>query len=57
MVSKVLFGEEEELIVISQKGHVIKSKISLIPKISRTTQGVRLMRLGSQDKVASAICI
>ncbi len=55
-VSKVLFGDEEDLIVISRKGHVIKSKISLVPKLSRTTQGVRLMRLAAQDKVASAIC-
>lgn len=55
-VSKVLFGDEEELIVISRKGNVIKSKIGLIPKLSRTTQGVRLMRLAAQDRVASAIC-
>jgi DNA gyrase subunit A len=54
VVSKVL-KDEEELIVISRKGHVIKSKLSLVPKISRTTQGVRIMRLSSQDKVASAI--
>jgi len=55
-VSKVLMGEEEELMVISQKGNIIKSKISLIPKLSRTTQGVRLMKLADGDKVASAIC-
>ncbi len=55
-VSKVLSGEEEELMVISQKGHIIKSKISLIPKLSRTTQGVRLMKLADKDMVASAIC-
>jgi len=55
VVAKVLLEEETELIVISQKGNVIKSQISLIPQISRATQGVRLMRLAPQDRVASAI--
>ena len=55
--SKVLTGEEEELIVISRKGQVIKTAISQIPKLSRSTQGVRLMRLGDGDRVASATCI
>jgi DNA gyrase subunit A len=53
----VLSGEEEDLIVISQKGQVIRTKISQIPKLSRSTQGVRLMRLGEGDKIASAACI
>lgn len=55
-VAKII-STEEELIVVSQKGNVIKSKISLIPTLSRATQGVRIMRLADGDKVASAICI
>ncbi len=55
--SNVLAGDEEDLIVISQKGTVIRSKISLIPVISRATQGVKIMRLDAGDKVASAACI
>ncbi len=54
--SKLLF-DEEDLIVISQKGQVIRVAISNIPKISRSTQGVRLMRLDEGGKVASATCI
>jgi len=57
VASRVLTGEEEDLIVISQKGQVIRTKISLIPKISRATQGVKIMRLDEGDKVASATCI
>jgi len=57
VASGVLTGEEEDLIVISQKGQVIRTKISQISKISRATQGVRIMRLEEGDKVASAICI
>jgi len=55
--SQVLIGEEEDLIVISRKGQVIRAKISSIPKLSRATQGVRIMRMGEGDKVASAACI
>ena len=54
---KTLEGEEEDLIVISRKGQVIRTKISSIPKLSRATQGVRIMRMGEGDKVASAACI
>ncbi len=50
-------GEEEDLIVISRKGHVIRTEISQVPKLSRATQGVRVMRLEEGDKVASATCI
>jgi len=56
VASRVLFGEEEDLIVISQRGQVIRTKISSIPILSRPTQGVRIMRL-EEDKVASATCI
>lgn len=53
----VLVGQEEDLIVISQKGQVIRTKISQIAKLSRSTQGVRLMRLEEGDKIASAACM
>jgi DNA gyrase subunit A len=55
--SQVLTGEEEDLIVISQKGQVIRTKINSIPILSRATQGVRIMKLEERDKVASATCI
>jgi len=50
-------GKEDELIVISQKGQVIKTKISSIAKLSRATQGVRIMKLEEGDKVASVACL
>ena len=55
--AKILTGQEENLIVISQKGQVIRIKISQISKLSRAAQGVRLMRLEPVDKVASVTCI
>jgi len=55
--SMVLKGDEEDLIVISKKGQVIRTPVNSIAKISRATQGVRIMRLDPGDKVASAACI
>ncbi|MFH1451480.1 MAG: DNA gyrase C-terminal beta-propeller domain-containing protein, partial [bacterium] len=57
VASWLLAGGEEELIVISQKGHVIRTNISSIPILGRATQGVRIMRIEEGDKVASATCI
>jgi len=53
----ILTGEEEDLIVISRKGHVIRTKVASISKLNRATQGVRIMKLEPGDKIASAICI
>ena len=55
--AKVLGGVEEDLIVISRKGQVIRTPVDAIPKISRSTQGVRIMRLDEGDKVVSAACL
>lgn len=54
VASKVLTGQEDDLIVISQHAQVIRIKIGSISKISRATQGVRIMRLGEGDRVVSA---
>lgn len=57
IAARVLTGEEEDLIVISQRGQVIRTKIASIAKLSRATQGVRIMRLDPGDKVASVACV
>ena len=54
---ETLIREEEDLIVISRQGQIIRTEIKSIPKISRSTQGVRIMKLEEGDKVASAACI
>ena len=55
--AKASLPDEEDLIVISQRGQVIRTAISSIAVLSRPTQGVRIMRLEEGDKVASATCI
>ena len=51
---RILTGQED-LIVISKKGQVIRVLTKQIPILSRTTQGVRIMKLAQDDKVASFI--
>jgi DNA gyrase subunit A len=57
VVAAKVLSDEEDLIVISQKGQVIRTVIGSIPKLSRATQGVRIMKLDQGDRVASATCI
>jgi DNA gyrase subunit A len=57
LISSRVLTDEEDLIVISQKGQVIRTEIKSIPILSRATQGVRIMRLDDGDKVASATCM
>jgi len=57
VLSRILTGEEEDLIVISQQGQVIRAKINSISVLSRATQGVRIMKLDEGDRVASGTCI
>ncbi|OGZ70099.1 MAG: DNA gyrase subunit A [Candidatus Staskawiczbacteria bacterium RIFCSPLOWO2_01_FULL_33_9] len=50
-------AEDEDLIVISQKGQVIRTSVKSISLLGRATQGVRIMRLEAGDKVASGACL
>ena len=50
-------ADEEDLIVISQHGQVIRTAIKSISLLGRATQGVRIMRLDEGDKVASGTCV
>lgn len=42
-----------EVLIISNKGQTIRVGLADIPTLGRTTQGVRIMRLGDDDGVAS----
>ena len=53
VTAKVITPDIEEIIVISKKGQVIRTKIKDISTMSRATQGVKVMKLDAQDKVAS----
>ncbi len=58
--AKVVTSNEEvsdELVVISKKGQVIRTKVNEIPTLSRATQGVRVMRLYEGDSIASIVAL
>ncbi|MEK7562090.1 MAG: DNA gyrase subunit A [Patescibacteria group bacterium] len=50
-------AEEEDLIIISQHGQVIRTGVKSISLLGRATQGVRIMRLDEGDKIASGACL
>ncbi|MBI4454179.1 DNA gyrase subunit A [Candidatus Woesearchaeota archaeon] len=47
-------SDEDEIMLISQKGIIIRTRCNLISVIGRNTQGVRLMKLEEGDRVVSA---
>ncbi len=56
VASHLLKGPEEDLIAISQKGQVIRTKLKDISTLGRATQGVKIMRLQKGDSIASIAC-
>ncbi len=54
---RMITPEEEDLIVTSKKGNVIRVPINSISKVGRVAQGVRIMRLSEGDKVVSVVCV
>ncbi len=57
--AKVVSGnlEDEELVVVSKKGQVIRTSVAEIPSISRATQGVRIMKMREGDSIASMVAL
>jgi len=57
VIAQVLSKEDESLILTSQKGQVMRTTLRSVPLLTRDTQGVILMRLSQQDKVAAATIV
>lgn len=57
VTAQMLTKEDEALIITSQRGQVIRVTLKGIPKLTRDTQGVIIMRLSPTDKVAAATII
>ncbi|MDB4992099.1 MAG: gyrase subunit gyrase subunit protein [Parcubacteria group bacterium] len=58
--ARVLIGDEakeEEIVVISKKGQVIRVSAGEIPSLSRATQGVRIMKMREGDSIASMVAL
>ncbi|HIA92370.1 TPA: DNA gyrase subunit A [Candidatus Saccharibacteria bacterium] len=50
-------NKADEVIIISKNGQTIRLGISDISELGRTTQGVRIMKLNNDDKVASTALV
>jgi len=57
VMAGILIGDEEDIIAISQQGQVIRTSLGSISSLGRATQGVRIMKLDTGDKVASVTSI
>ncbi|HEX8947238.1 MAG TPA: DNA gyrase subunit A [Candidatus Paceibacterota bacterium] len=57
--AKVLMGnlEEQEIVVVSKKGQVIRTGAAEVPALSRATQGVRIMKMREGDSIASMVAL
>lgn len=54
---RAIADPNDEVVVVSTQGQVIRMALSGISLIGRATQGVRIMRLGDDDKVASVALV
>ena len=57
LAAKVVTDEVEEIVAMSKKSQVIRVDLKEIPKLGRSTQGVRVMKLREGDSLASLICL
>ena len=49
--------EDEELVVVSKKGQVIRTSVLSVSLLSRATQGVRIMKMREGDSIASMVAL
>jgi DNA gyrase subunit A len=55
LVTSKLADTEEVLIAISKKGLILQTELNAIPCLSRTTQGVKIMRIDEGDEVSEIV--
>ena len=55
--AKVITEEDSELVAMSKKSQVVRVDLKEIPTLSRSTQGVRVMKLREGDSLASVVCL
>jgi DNA gyrase subunit A len=57
IVAVQIIGDEEELLALSSKGQIIRTKISAVRIAGRATSGVKIMRLKEGDKVMGVVLL
>lgn len=54
-ISIAIVGDEDEIIVMTASGKVIRQRVKEIKTTGRLAQGVRLIKLGDDDHLVSVI--
>ncbi len=57
VTAQILTKEDEGIILTSKKGQVMRTTLRSVPKLTRDTQGVIIMRLSKEDTVAAATIV
>jgi len=57
LICAYVITSEEEIIALSQKGQVLKTELKTVREAGRQTQGVRIIKLKSGDKLAGIVVI
>ncbi len=57
VVAALQVGEESDVMIITEFGKIIRVHANEIREAGRSTQGVRLLRLEDEDKIAAAASI
>ncbi|HDH31486.1 MAG TPA: DNA gyrase subunit A, partial [Candidatus Wolfebacteria bacterium] len=57
VVASWIITDEEEILALSAKGQIIRTKISNIRTAGRATSGVRIMKLKQGDKIAGIVIL
>ena len=52
LAAAVEVGDTEDVVIITEKGIVIRQRVDQVSIIGRNTQGVRMIRLDEHDKVS-----
>ena len=52
-----MVSDDDDVILIASNGIIIRIAAEQINAVSRTSKGVRVMRIGEEDKVVSAIAV
>jgi DNA gyrase subunit A len=61
VVAGIIINQEErsegELVIMSKKGQVIKLPLKQVPTLGRDTQGVKVMKMRTGDRIASVVFV
>jgi DNA gyrase subunit A len=50
-------SDQDDLMIITQAGNILRSSVSVLRVMGRATQGVRLINLKDNDSIASVACV